>query len=525
MSAPASLPRCESCGRVREVAAVMQAGGIRMCLDCFHEHYPDEGVPQPVITGPLPPETANGQPKPAPPPKRTITLRPASDYPARPLFWLWKPYVPLGKVVVLAGPPGQGKSQLSLWIAARITRGELIHDVREPADVVLISAEDDPHDTIGPRLTAVGADHTRVHIVSVKDPDGGGALIEAALELPRDGAALAASFGKRPVKLLIVDPVSAFLGAGVDSYKNASVRRALFPLKELAEKAGVAVLMVTHLTKSGAAGEPLDRVIDSVAFTALARSVALMAADPEDTQGTRGSHKVLVLAKSNIAPPGEHPMRFELVGKEVPTELGPAGTSCVVQRGAADDVSASDLMMPPDERSALGGAYDFLREELLDGWKPSTDVKKAADQNGISERTLRRAKEMLCDTAKERGGTGRWWIGLKTMPPPPECGGPEAGSFEASVLNEAERHLREAARDEELREQVRRQKEEGGHDPHTRHVGHLGPDAQDGQDDQAQDDQAGQDDAGLEGRLPPDGWQPYKPSDDADEDDDDWRAR
>ncbi|HEY3018638.1 MAG TPA: AAA family ATPase, partial [Solirubrobacteraceae bacterium] len=336
----------------------------------------------------------------------------------RPLRWLWHPYLPLGKVSVLAGPPGQGKSQLALWLASLVTTGGLIDDVTEPADVVIISAEDDPNDTIMPRLIALHADFERVLILSVKDCETDGSLIDAALALPTDGPKLVATLKSRNVRLIVLDPVSAFLDAAIDSYKNASVRRALQPLKTVAEATNAAVLSVTHVTKGVNAGEPLDKVIDSVAFTAMSRSTLIMGPDPDDDEGTRGASKVLAIAKSNLAPPGDHAQRFELRSTSVPTELGPAATSFITQLGAAPDVHAGDILMPPDERSALADAVDWLRQELAAGWRPVQDVRKAADAHGHAWVTIKRARQVACGRPeKEHGGKGRWWMGLRGTRP------------------------------------------------------------------------------------------------------------
>ena len=349
---------------------------------------------------------------------RIITLTPATAIPARALHFLYYPYLPLGKVAILAGPPDQGKSQLSLFIAAAVTRGELPGDVTEPGDVVIISAEDDPEDTIIPRLGAVGADFNRVFVLSVRERETDGSLLDAALALPTDGAKLKTALSERRVRLVIVDPISAFLDAAVDAHKNAPVRRALQPLKVLAEALPASVLAITHLSKGVRIGEPLDRVIDSVAFSAVARSVMLMSADPDDEQGTRGKRKVMLLAKANLVPAGEYAQRFEMQTLAPITTNG-RPTSRVTLLGAAPSVRAGDLLMPPEDRSELGNAVEFLRSELAPGWKPTTDVVKAAGIAGIAERAVKQARQILCGRAKkERAPGGKWWIGLRDTKPP-----------------------------------------------------------------------------------------------------------
>lgn len=402
---------CYGCHREREIESRADHAMQALCDDCAaRPHTRPSVAPQEMETRKAPA-------------RRVVALATARAFPARPLRWLYQPYLPLGKVSILAGPPGQGKSQLALWLASAVTRGELYGDVTGPADVVIVSAEDDPHDTIIPRLIAVNADFDHVFILNVRERETDGTLLDAALALPSDGPRLQTALEGRNIRFIVLDPVSAFLDAAVDSYKNASVRRALQPLKTVAEAVGASIIAITHLTKGFQANEPLDRVIDSVAFTALARSVMLMSADPDDEQGTRGSTKVMLLAKANLAPPGEHAQRFELQTLAVPTDAGPVSTSRIAQVGAAPDLRSHDLLMPPDERSELSNAIDFLRRELRDGWRSSDDIRKAGHTLGVSDRTLKRARQVVCGRAqKERGEKARWWIGLRGTLPPWEGG-------------------------------------------------------------------------------------------------------
>jgi hypothetical protein len=349
---------------------------------------------------------------------RDVLLRSASELDAQSIKWLWRPYFPLGKLSVVAGPAGQGKSQLMTMLAGGVSTGD-IHpsDLRGAADVVMVSAEDDPNDTIAPRLMAVGADLKRINILDVREADHEGSMIEAALSLPSDGAAFRRAMAKRSVKCIIIDPISSFFDAATDTHRNASVRQALSPLKALAEVTGAAVICVTHLNKNGAGGEPLDRVIESTAFTAMARSVTLFSSDPADEEGTRGSHKVFLIMKSNLAKSGEHALKVEIEDATVRNRANePIATSRTIVTGKTD-LTARDLLMPPDERSEQAEIQGLIRDVLDGAWLPSTVVKKAAMAH-CSLKVYRSASEGFAKRKAPGTKFGVWWIGAKGTKPP-----------------------------------------------------------------------------------------------------------
>src|SRR5437660_11349850 len=212
-------------------------------------------------------------------------LRCFSDIAPKPLRWVWPGRIPLGKLTLLVGDPGLGKSLLTAGIASCVSRGASFPDGArcDSGSAILLSAEDDPGDAIRPRLDAAGADVSRVHILdAVRVQLTDGSLTEKSFNLETDIALLEGVLREHPdVRLIVIGPISAYLG-GTDSHSNAEVRGLLSPLAALAAKYGVAVLAVTHLRKS--AGAAIYRAISSIAFAAASRAVWAVACDPEDEE-------------------------------------------------------------------------------------------------------------------------------------------------------------------------------------------------------------------------------------------------
>jgi len=213
--------------------------------------------------------------------------------------WLWEGWLAAGKLHILGGQPGTGKTTIALALAASITTGAEWPDGKRAdlGTVVVWSGEDDPADTLAPRLRAAGADMQRVHFVQ--------GVREGHEQRPFNpsqdvGALRTALAGLSDVRLLVVDPiVSAVSG---DSHKNAEVRRGLQPLVDLAREHRCALLGITHFTKGTAGREPVERITGSLAFGALARLV-LVTAKGEAGNG-EPARRFLARAKSNIGPDG-----------------------------------------------------------------------------------------------------------------------------------------------------------------------------------------------------------------------------
>lgn len=211
----------------------------------------------------------------------TLTLTRISDVKTQPIKWLWRGRIPLGKVTVFDGDPGLGKSLLSADLAARVSCNRPMpdgskSDLAGPAGVVLLSAEDDPSDTIRPRLEVVGADLERIVLLQgVKEND------EERMPSLADIALLKQAIATADAKLVVIDPLMAYLLGDVNSYKDQDIRRALAPLAALAAELNVAIVVIRHLNKSSSSN-PLYRGGGSIGIIGAARSGLLVAKDPED---------------------------------------------------------------------------------------------------------------------------------------------------------------------------------------------------------------------------------------------------
>ncbi|MBS3996685.1 MAG: AAA family ATPase, partial [Hydrogenophaga sp.] len=231
-------------------------------------------------------------------PMDAVVLKCGTDLTPSPVRWLWQYWLALGKLHILAGAPGQGKTTLALAMAATVTVGGRWPDGSPSVagNVLIWSSEDDPADTLLPRLLAAGADRARCFFIEGSRRDGEVVQFDPARDLKLLRAAIEQIGG---VRLLVVDPVVSALG-GTDSHKNTEVRRALQPLVDLAADCDCAVLGVSHFSKGGQGSDPAQRVVGSVAFTAVARVVMVAAKVKGEAEGEDA--RILARAKSNIGP-------------------------------------------------------------------------------------------------------------------------------------------------------------------------------------------------------------------------------
>ena len=341
----------------------------------------------------------------------SVVLVSGADLHPVPVAWLWRHWLALKKLHILAGAPGQGKTTLALAMAANVTIGGSWPDGTrcEKGNVLVWSGEDDPADTLLPRLLAAGADRNRCYFVTGSRRAGEVVPFDPARDLNQLLARIEEIGG---VRLLIVDPVvSAVTG---DSHKNTEVRRALQPLVDLAAACDCAVLGITHFAKGGQGTDPAQRVVGSVAFTAVAR-VVLVAAKVRDEQGEDA--RILARGKSNIGP-DDGGFHYHLEQ----CEPLPGIQASRIAWGKAVEGSARDLLTDPDEGSedkadatAKDVAAEFLVEILKDGSAPSKHVEAEAKAAGIAWRTVRRASDEL-GVKKRRLDGGWYWF----PPAPPE---------------------------------------------------------------------------------------------------------
>ena len=338
---------------------------------------------------------------------RPVIVRLAEVEPEE-VAWLWEPYIPLGKLTILEGDPGVGKTWLALQLAAIVSRGApfpgpdgVPKERREPANVVYLSAEDGLADTLRPRLDKAGADVSRVFALTGwegVDPETGqkkaGSITLAALDV------IEAALRQVKPALVVVDPIQAYMGAGVDMHRANEVRPVLAGLAALAERYKCAALCIRHLGKSQQ-DRAIYRGLGSIDFAAAARSILLVGQHPEDER-----KRVLAQSKNSLAAKGAS-IAFEL------REDG------FFWCGVAN-VTAEALLAPAkseEEKSAVDEAADFLREALADGPRPAEEILKEARKAGIAERTLNRAKAQLGvrtkrigEPGKRGGGTWHWYL-------------------------------------------------------------------------------------------------------------------
>jgi hypothetical protein len=325
-------------------------------------------------------------------PRRSLTLRTLADVEPEAVSWLWGGRIPRGKVTLLVGDPGSGKSFASLAISAAVTHGRPLPGDEvgaEPASVIIWNGEDGIADTIRVRAEMCDARLERVHV------------IESAIEA--DGTI--ASFGlnhlrilaeeverRSDVGLIVIDPIAALLG-GVDAHRDSEVRAALQPVVELATRTGVAVVVIMHLRKSDAS-RSLYRVGGSIGFVGLARSVLLVAKDAES-------------GRSAIAP-----LKQNLAAEMLPIEFRIDGDG-FSWGGEAFDLNAGRLLSAPvsdDRPNRREEAEDAIRDALADGELTAADFDAAIVQRaGIARKTFDRARAAMRERGEiERRGGGKY---------------------------------------------------------------------------------------------------------------------
>lgn len=316
--------------------------------------------------------------------------------------FLWRPYLPVGKLTLLEGDPGQGKSFLAAAIAASGSRGRDLPggEASEPWNSLILTAEDGLADTLRPRLDRLGADVDR--IFGVED------LLD--LSTPQGLAVLERAIRDRKPRLVVIDPVVAFVGARTDLHRANQVRAVLGPLARLAAKTRTAVVAIRRLNKSQGVSS-LYRGHGSIDFTAAARSVLLVGSDPDDAES-----RVVIHLKSNLARCGRslaYTIRQGIFAW--------SGWSQLTARDLLEDDRSAE------ERTALGEAKDFLVELLADGPVASKEVLSGAKAAGVSEKTLRRAKSQLKVKVTKTGFQGKWCWGLPGADSPKAATEPKDG--------------------------------------------------------------------------------------------------
>jgi hypothetical protein len=306
-----------------------------------------------------------------------------ADVTPRKISWLWRRRIARGKMTLLMGDPGAGKSFITADVASRVSRGAPWPDGDSAplGDVVFLAAEDGLEDTLRPRMDALGADVSRIHVFTgVIDREGSS---ERPFSLKTDIAQLDEAIQKYRPALIVIDPLNSYFG-DKDAYKDTEVRSVLLPLVQLAERTNVALLAITHVTKS-AQGKALYRALGSIGFAGVARIQLAAGALPEDPE-----RRYLMPVKQN-ANQAATVLAYRITPTEDPDVARFEWERDPVQGVTADGVFGA-VAKSLDEQSAIEDAVTFLRELLEDGPMPAIEIIKLAKTEGISEATLRRAR-------------------------------------------------------------------------------------------------------------------------------------
>ena len=313
--------------------------------------------------------------------KQDLELIRMSDIQPEEVQWLWYPYIPLGELTVIQGDPGEGKTTFVLAMIAALTKGEALPE-REPLDPVNIlyqTAEDGLADTIRPRLDALGADCSRVLVID-----------ESKRELSLSDERIRQAMEETGAKLLVLDPLQAYLGAEVDMHRANEVRPILKRLGSVAEQMGCAVVLIRHLNKMQGQKSG-HRGMGSVDFQAAARSVLLVGRTKEDPQ-----LRIVVPDKSSLAPEGES-IAFALDPEQGFQWKGYCAYNAEELLGGSTKQVQTKTMQ----------AEETLRN-LLDKPAPAEEILRRITAVGISERTLMTAKKNLGILSEKRGAQWFW---------------------------------------------------------------------------------------------------------------------
>lgn len=335
---------------------------------------------------------------------RRATFVPYSDVKPRTRKWLWEPYIPLRKTTHLFGDPGKGKSQLTLDLAARVSLALPMPDgsvgsITEPAGVLIITTEDDADDTIVPRLMAIGRglgkqpDLTRIGSLRMETDEDG--IIQ--LTVPDDVDLIKREVERIGAKLIVFDPIVQMLSRRTDSYKDADVRQALAPLKDLAGDTECAVIFIQHFNKNINLDNVLYKGGGSIAWTAFSRSVLCVFELPQDEEPLSPSSLLptfaVAAAKMNIAAPapaqkyrivGEQDLGADDEGEPIHAEriewLGPVETT-------AQEIHSGGF--GKRESPKVKEMREFFKDLLKAGPVAAATVFDEAKQKGLSEATLK----------------------------------------------------------------------------------------------------------------------------------------
>ena len=316
--------------------------------------------------------------------KNTLDIRAMSEIELQEVKWLWKPYIPAGKITILEGDPGKGKTTLALRLAAACSTGSPMPGMEptEPMYVIYQTAEDGLGDTIKPRLIDAGADET--HVLNIVEDERSLTLLDERIEhaIITTGA-----------KLIILDPIQGYLGDGVDMHRANDIRTVMKNIASVAERTGCAVVLVGHLNKTSGQNSAY-RGLGSIDFYAAARSV-LIVGQLKDQPNVR----VIVHEKSSLSPNGES-LAFSL-GTE-------AGFHWL---DGYEGISSAEILSGViKSESKTSQAVELIADMLADGKEVhSEEILRAAEAMGISRRTVNAAKKSFPNMRTRKVGAQWMW--------------------------------------------------------------------------------------------------------------------
>jgi hypothetical protein len=334
-----------------------------------------------------------------------MSFKPANEIVAEPLSWLWPNFIPPDKIGILDGDPDLGKSLIALDLCARLSTGRPFPDGQPgpgPCNALVLSAEDTVSHTIVPRLRQAGADMQRVFVWQHESSDE-----DWPWRFPTHVKRLEDALTRTDARLAVIDPIMAFLDDRVNSGSDQSVRRALTPLMQVAERRRCALLMHRHLNKQGG-GKALYRGLGSIAFVAACRFAMLVGRDPKDP-----NRWVLSQVRNSLA--GLQPsLAYRITGADK--------TTASVEWLGSSPYSANQLLTSKGctEPNPRVEAADFLKKFLAGGPRTSQEIWQAAQKAGLTKRTLQRAKRSLDIRSVRVQVDGRpvsyWLLGGQELP-------------------------------------------------------------------------------------------------------------
>jgi len=320
----------------------------------------------------------------------------ASEVITKPVEWLWDKRIPKGKLTMFDGDPDVGKSVVTMDLAARVSTGRGFPDgaTCEAGNVLIVNVEDAKDDTVVPRLKAHGADLDRIIVIDGMPDEKGGTRL---LDLPDDVPSLRNAVKHYEASLLIIDPVITMLGG--DVYKDSDARKALAPLRDMAEATGVTIVAVRHLNKNTSLSA-IQRGGGNMGLIGVARAGAFFAYHPE-ADGLR----VMAPHKSNLAEK-QPSLQYVIKGWAIDENIGRIEWRGITEHDA-NSLATDNLS--PHEKTRLEEAREFLYEELKDGPEWARQIYRDSNDAGIAKRTLDGAKSVMRIRSEKVGTDGWQW--------------------------------------------------------------------------------------------------------------------